>query len=163
MRDAAHLEIDIGIESDNWLKIQDLEARIGAAIHAAAHHADIALRKGAEVSILLTDDATVTTLNRSWRQQDRPTNVLSFPATTPAGLGKAPMLGDIAVAFETVAREAHADGKTLDDHLLHLVVHGFLHLLGFDHLDDAEAAIMEDHERMILRSLGISDPYADNP
>jgi probable rRNA maturation factor len=163
LREEPFLEIDIGIESDNWLKVHDLEARIVSAIHAAARHAGIALRKGAEVSILLTDDATVRTLNRSWRKQDKPTNVLSFPAATPAGLGKAPMLGDIAVAFETVAREAHADGKTLDDHLLHLVVHGFLHLLGFDHLDDAEAGIMEDYERKILGSLGISDPYADNP
>ena len=163
MSGAAHLQIDIGIESDGWLQIHDLEARIMAAVNAAVSQVGMALRKGAEVSILLTDDAVVKTLNRNWRKQDKPTNVLSFPASAQAGLGQAPMLGDIAVAFETVASEAHADGKTLDDHLLHLVVHGFLHLLGFDHFDDAEAGIMEDHERMILGSLGISDPYADNP
>ncbi len=163
MSGAAHLEIDITIESDNWLQVRDLEARIIAAVNAAALHAGLALRKGAEVSILLTDDAAVKTLNRNWRKQDKPTNVLSFPACAPAGLGTAPMLGDIAVAFETVAREALADGKALDDHLVHLAVHGFLHLLGFDHQGDAEAKIMENHERGILESLGISDPYADSP
>ena len=163
MSDAGCLEIDISIESDDWLQVRELEPRITAAINAAAHHAAIALRKGAEVSVLLTDDATVKALNRNWRKQDKPTNVLSFPASAPAGLGTAPMLGDIAMAFETVAREALADGKTLDDHLVHLVVHGFLHLVGFDHLHDAQAEIMENHERMILASLGISDPYAENP
>lgn len=155
------LQIDISIESALWQAIPDLEARIETAILAAARLADVALKPGAEVSVLLTHDAQIRELNRAWRQQDKATNVLSFPAAQAGDLASAAMLGDIVLACETLQREAGHDGKTLPDHLSHLVVHGFLHLLGFDHETDDEAQEMENLERTVLGTLGIADPYAD--
>ncbi len=157
----ARLQTDVSVESEGWSALPDLERRLADVVDAAAGMAEVCLRPGAEVSILLTDDATVRSLNASWRGQDKPTNVLSFPAVRPSELPTAPMLGDIALARETVEREAADEGKSVDDHLVHLVVHGFLHLLGYDHLDDAEAERMESRERAILASLGVADPYAD--
>lgn len=122
--------------------------------------AEAALKAGkappdGEVSVLLTDDAEVKTLNADFRAKDRPTNVLSFPAPDFA----APHLGDVALALETCAREAKDQGKTLGDHLSHLVAHGVLHLLGWDHEIEAEAEAMEALEREVLAGLGIADPY----
>ena len=117
---------------------------------------------GLEVSVLLADDAAIHALNRTWRGKDRPTNVLSFPAgQPPAGFPPdlAWPLGDLALAFETCAAEAATEGKTLAQHLAHLVVHGTLHLLGHDHETPAEAEAMEALERRILASLGVPDPY----
>ena len=115
-----------------------------------------------EVSVLLTDDARVRELNRVWRGVDKPTNVLSFPAREPGepwpSDGPA-LLGDVAVALETVLREAAAEGKAPGDHLAHLVVHGMLHLLGHDHEADAEADAMEALEVRVLAGLGVPDPY----
>jgi probable rRNA maturation factor len=107
----------------------------------------------------LTDDAAIRALNNRWRGLDKPTNVLSFPA--PAALqGDSPVhLGDIAIAYETVAREAESEGKPLAHHLSHLAVHGFLHLLGYDHESEPEAEAMEQQERAILARLRIPDPY----
>lgn len=110
-----------------------------------------------DVTVLLTDDAALHELNRTHRGQDRPTNVLSFPAAPTA----APHLGDLALAYETCAREAAEQGKTLEDHLTHLVAHGVLHLLGSDHQTEAEAEAMEARERAILAELGKPDPYRD--
>jgi probable rRNA maturation factor len=107
--------------------------------------------------VLLTDDAAVQALNRDHRNQDKPTNVLSFPAAPSA----APHLGDVALAFGTCAREAAEQGKSLADHLTHLVAHGVLHLLGWDHMTEAEAEAMETREREILARLGTPDPYRD--
>ena len=115
--------------------------------------------EGAELCVHLADDAHIRTLNARWRGLDKPTNVLSFPAADPAHLGEARLLGDIVLAYETVAREAQDEGKSLDDHFRHLVVHGFLHLLGFDHETDAEAQTMEAMETRILGRLGVADPY----
>ena len=109
---------------------------------------------------MLTDDARVRELNREWRGQDKATNVLSFPAAQPPGETPQPlMLGDIAIAYETTRNEAEAEGKPFQNHLSHLAIHGFLHLLGYDHLDDDEAEEMEGLERDILATLGIADPY----
>ena len=108
----------------------------------------------------LVDDAQIRVLNAHWRGLDKPTNVLSFPAVAAEKIALAPMLGDIVVAFETMQREAVGEGKTLADHFSHLVTHGFLHLLGFDHEDAAEAERMEALESDILARLGIADPYA---
>lgn len=155
------LEIDVSVESGQWAVVSDVEALSSRAILAAAECSGMVLKKGAEVSVLLTTDAQIRELNRIWRHQDKPTNVLSFPAATGARMADAIMLGDIVVAFETVNREAMIDGKTLEDHLTHLLVHGFLHLLGHDHLTEPEAEIMENLERAILASLSIADPYAD--
>jgi len=116
-----------------------------------------------EVSVTLTDDDAIKTLNRDHRGKDKPTNVLSFPNwesldDIPKGIGQAP-LGDIIVAFETVKREALDQGKPLKNHFSHMIVHGFLHLLGYDHIDDKMAKDMESLEAKILKKFGISNPY----
>ena len=108
-----------------------------------------------DLVILLTDDAAVQDLNARFRDRDRPTNVLSFPSAESA----VPHLGDLVLAYGVCAGEAVAQGKTLADHLTHLTVHGVLHLLGRDHVDEAEAEAMEAEERTLLASLGVADPY----
>jgi probable rRNA maturation factor len=117
-----------------------------------------ALRKGAaadaDLTILLTTDRHVQSLNRSFRKKDTPTNVLSFPS------GAQDYLGDIAIAYGVTAREARASGKSVRDHAVHLAVHGTLHLLGFDHVTARQAAVMELAEVGILKKLKIADPYA---
>jgi probable rRNA maturation factor len=116
------------------------------------------------LGIVLTDDCEQRELNRAWRGKDSPTNVLSFAVGDPDDLvspGAPILLGDVVLAFETVAREASEQRKTLADHLAHLVVHGVLHLMGLDHESDAEAAIMEARETEILAILGVPAPYAD--
>jgi probable rRNA maturation factor len=114
-----------------------------------------------EVSVVLTSDAEQQVLNRDWRKIDKTTNVLSFPQIEPFGpvLG---ILGDITLARETVEREAAEQGVSLKAHFTHLVVHGFLHILGHDHLEESEAVTMETLETKILGTLGIADPYADD-
>ncbi|MDQ2082160.1 rRNA maturation RNase YbeY [Xanthobacteraceae bacterium Astr-EGSB] len=146
------------IESPLWDAHADAEDAVRRAVAAAAP----AGLDDAEVAVLLADDAAVKAMNAQWRGKDAATNVLSFPATpaTPGAGGAPRHLGDIVVAYETLAAEAHAEDKTFDHHLTHLVVHGFLHLLGYDHLTDDEADHMERHERDILAKLDIPDPYA---
>ena len=114
----------------------------------------------AEVSIVLTDDAEQRELNRRWRGIDQPTNVLSFPQIEPFA-PVAGLLGDIILARQTLERDAAEQGKPFADHFSHLVVHGFLHLLGYDHVAEAEALVMEGLETQILETLGIADPYND--
>lgn len=118
------------------------------------------VKGAAELSILLTNDEEQHELNKQWRGKDSSTNVLSFPQIEPFGpvVG---ILGDITMARETLVREADDLGKSFADHFSHLVVHGFLHILGYDHIDEAEALQMESLETQILASLGIDDPYAD--
>ena len=108
-----------------------------------------------DVVVLLTDDAAVREINARFRDRDQPTNVLSFPAAESA----APHLGDLMLAHGVCAAEAVAQGKTLADHLTHLTIHGVLHLLGRDHIDEAGAEAMEAEERTLLASLGVADPY----
>ena len=116
------------------------------------------VRGVSELSIVLTDDAEQQGLNRDWRGIDKPTNVLSFPQIEPFGPVTG-ILGDIVLARETLEREAVELGKPFNDHYTHLVVHGFLHILGYDHIDEAEALVMEGLETKILATLGIPDPY----
>lgn len=115
-----------------------------------------------ELSLLLTDDAQVRELNREHRGKDKPTNVLSFPSEQiePGGIPPHQLLGDLVFARETCAREAEAQGKAFGDHFRHLLVHGLLHIYGYDHLDDEGADAMEELERRTLARLGIADPYA---
>jgi probable rRNA maturation factor len=155
---------EVLVVADCWQAEPDAETVIDRAIAAAAEFvtADVG---GTELAIMLTDDAGIRTLNRNWRGIDKPTNVLSFPALQPSGRSgpeDAPrMLGDIAIAYETTRREADDEQKPFDHHLSHLAVHGFLHLIGYDHEKDDDAETMEAIEREILSQLGIPDPYAD--
>jgi len=142
--------IEIEVEAEAWTgALRDAEAVVDRAAQAALGTVE------GDIVVLLTDDAAVRALNGRFRDKDRPTNVLSFPAPENA----APHLGDIVLAYGVCATEAAAQGKTLADHLSHLVVHGVLHLLGRDHEDDAEAEEMEAEERDILAQIGVADPY----
>jgi len=147
-----------------WQAEPDAEAVIHRAVAAAAEIVN-AGHGEAELAVMLTDDAGIRTLNSNWRGIDKPTNVLSFPAlppTGPAGPDDAPrMLGDIAIACETTRKEADHEQKPFDHHLSHLAVHGFLHLIGYDHETDGDAETMETLEQEILAQLGIPDPYTD--
>jgi probable rRNA maturation factor len=149
---AAALTIDVIVDSEQWKDA----SRAKAVVRRAVMQAAIALSTNpTELAIVLTDDRKMRALNRNWRGIDVATDVLSF-ATKNAG-GR--HLGDIVLAYETVAREARREHKPLAHHLAHLAVHGFLHLLGFDHESDEEAREMEHAERAVLRRLAISDPY----
>ena len=150
------------IESTQWEALPSAEAIVLAAIAGAAEARPVQIN-GAEVSVLLCDDAAIAFLNARWRGHEGPTNVLSFPTPhgegDPCGVDRPIPLGDIAIAFETTAREAADHGKALPDHLAHLAIHGFLHLLGYDHQIEDEAERMERLERDILAEIGIPDPY----
>ena len=128
--------------------------RLRQAIVAAARA--VPERTG-ELAVVLTDDAAIRTLNRTWRGKDEATNVLSFPAQSPPGTPA--LLGDIVIAYETTAREAQAEGKPFRHHLAHLAVHGYLHLAGHDHEADAEAEAMESLEIAVLARLKVPNPY----
>ena len=146
--------IEVEVEAEDWTgAIDDVEAVVERAAVSAVGE------ETGGVVVLLTDDATVRDLNARFRDRDRPTNVLSFPAADmPDTVGPQP-LGDIVLAYGVCAAEAESQGKTLGNHLTHLVVHGVLHLLGRDHEDEAEAEAMEAEERTILARLGVADPY----
>ena len=150
-RDSAP-EIDIQVASPLWAAQPNAEDTIRAGIAAAA----AATKAKGEVSVLLTDDASIRILNRDWRKIDKPTNVLSFPAAEQAD-GK--LLGDIVIAYETLAREAADERRDVLHHLAHLAVHGFLHLIGYDHQTDSQADEMEGLESRIMRSMNLPDPY----
>ena len=155
---------EVLVVADCWQAEADAETVIHRAIAAAAEMVDADIGE-TELAIMLTDDAGIRTLNSNWRGIDKPTNVLSFPALQPEGEwkpGDAPrMLGDIAIAYETTRKEADDEQKPFDHHLSHLAVHGFLHLIGYDHENDDDAEAMETLEAEILAQLGIPNPYAD--
>jgi probable rRNA maturation factor len=159
------LEVDVRVEYAPWRRdLGDPEPICRRAARRA--HALVGRWSGtSEVSVVLSDDETVRRLNGTYRGQDQPTNVLSFPVADGVsemleGVGDPPhLLGDIVVAYATTAAEAAAGGKPLSDHLSHLIVHGILHLLGHDHETEEEAAAMERLEVVILASLGIANPY----
>lgn len=126
---------------------------------------ELALRQrsaDSELTIRLVDEAEGHELNHTWRHKDYATNVLSFPADVPDEFLDIPLLGDLVICVPVVVREATEQGKALDAHWAHLVIHGCLHLLGYDHIDDAEAEEMEALERTLLEELGYPDPYADD-
>ena len=158
----AGLAVDVAEPSPLWRRhLPAVERHCAAAARAALAHAGPMSGGGAELSIVLGDDQLLRGLNRRWRGLDKPTNVLSFPAQSagPLPAGAPRLLGDVVLAFETVHDEAAAQGKPLADHLRHLVVHGVLHLLGFDHESAAEAERMEALETAVLARLGVPDPY----
>ncbi|MBO0755484.1 MAG: rRNA maturation RNase YbeY [Bradyrhizobiaceae bacterium] len=149
--------VDIVTESPLWKAIPSARTTLRRAITAAAPK-DL---RNVEVAIVLTDDQSIRALNRQWRGHDKATNVLSFPARPgERGSGVPVHVGDIVIAYETSAREAAAEGKSFLHHLSHLAVHGFLHLVGYDHESYDEAETMESLERRILARLGVPDPYA---
>lgn len=161
-----YLDIQVSVEADLWSSEDTLVTFSTKVLEAAASF----LRDEedqpfpampVEVSLVFADDAQIREINGQWRNKDKATNVLSFPAfpLVPGGM-PGPMLGDIIVAHETVATEALDLDKSFEDHLTHLLVHGFLHLFGYDHIDVEDAEEMEALETRILASLGLSDPYA---
>ncbi len=158
----AGVTLDIDMRAADWQPfIADIEAH-------AAYLAQALGLPPVEISLVLGDDALLAQLNETYRDKTGPTNVLSFPAMDltpsaddlPAALLPGSMLGDIVMSFDTLAREAHEGGKSLTAHALHLLTHGLLHLLGHDHMQDAEAARMEGLESELLRAAGLDDPYA---
>lgn len=155
------VDVSVTREAGDWPEDAEWQAeRAALAALAAAWDEE---EGPAELSVVLADDALVHQLNRDYRGKDRPTNVLSFALTEaeePEAEGAPLMLGDVILAFETVEREAAEQGKSPPDHMTHLVVHGVLHLLGYDHETDDDAEEMEDLETRILATLDIADPYA---
>jgi len=145
--------IDLEVEDPAWTAALPEAEALALAAAEATLASEGAVGEG--VSLLLTDDAAVRDLNRRFRQQDKPTNVLSFPA--PQNPER--FLGDVALAYGVCVREASEQGKPLANHLQHLVAHGVFHLLGYDHETDAQAAEMEGLERAVLAGLGVPDPY----
>jgi probable rRNA maturation factor len=147
-------KIDVVVESSLWKEPRVVKSLIRRAVNEAAAAVSTS---GAELAIVLTNDSAIRRLNRDWRGKDAATNVLSFPA--PNASGAPPHIGDIVLAYETIAREAREEGKPFAHHVAHLTVHGFLHLNGYDHERSKDADEMEQLERRILRRLAIPDPY----
>jgi probable rRNA maturation factor len=162
------MNLEVTIEDVRWQGLEPLATR---AIQAVLDHCDLDADL-CEISLLACDDTRITELNTEFREKPTPTNVLSWPAEDLAAdqPGQAPLppepdftgeiaLGDIAVSYDTCAREAAEAGKPMDDHVTHLIIHGTLHLLGYDHIHDADADLMEAAEVDILGKLGLDDPY----
>ena len=149
------LAIDVLVDTEGWGEEDPLRSLAGRALGALG--AELPGASG-QAALALVDDATIRALNGRYRAKDKPTNVLSFPATGPARA--AGFLGDIAIARETLLAEAARDGLSFEDHLAHLIIHGYLHLLGHDHESDDDARHMEAIEIRALARLGIADPYA---
>ena len=161
------MELDIAF-AGKWPENEELAEYVGKAAEAVAEVSPELAHERLQVSVLFTDDAEARALNREWRERDKPTNVLSFPMLTREELlalasdGPPVMLGDIALAMETVAMEAERKGIPVEIHILHLIIHGLLHLAGHDHVNsDEEAEAMEALEITALAKMGIADPYGD--
>jgi len=162
---AAMLALEVTVATGGWREAVVAPEKVAArAARAAYTAASPDFGRSSEAAVVLTDDAEVQILNRDYRDEDRATNVLSFPAFNEDDIARLPadvplILGDVVIALETATAEARAEAKTAADHLSHLVVHGMLHLLGHDHKTDDEANIMERLEVDILDQLGVADPY----
>ncbi|OOE54942.1 MULTISPECIES: rRNA maturation RNase YbeY [Salinivibrio] len=149
-----YVDVQIACENEQGLPSDDqLQAWFEQAVRTA--------RPQAEVTIRIVDEGESQSLNRDYRGKDKPTNVLSFPFDAPPGV-EIDLLGDLVVCRQVVEQEAQQQGKALMDHWAHMVVHGSLHLLGYDHIEDDEAEQMEALERELLAAMGVSDPYAND-
>lgn len=157
------ISADVLIEAGNWPDPTQLGPLLKGALDAILAEIDAEPAEDeCELSIVFTNDEAIQALNRNWRSKDNPTNVLSFPAfDIEPGDDMPPVMGDIILAYETVAHEAGLEGKAFKHHLSHLIVHGFLHLLGYDHETEEEAELMEATEIRILERLSIPNPYAE--
>jgi probable rRNA maturation factor len=152
------IDVDVLVLDERWAEIGDCESLARRSVEAAFSAVAGVPSSDVEVSVALADDVAVQALNRDWRGKDDPTNVLSFPAPSTRTPGPR-VLGDIALAYETVARESRDENKLLADHAVHLLVHGTLHLLGYDHESDSDAGVMEALEVEALARVGVADPY----
>jgi probable rRNA maturation factor len=150
--------VDVEVADPAWLVAGDVETLAQDAVAATLTEVGARVHPDVEISIRLCDDDEIRALNLAWRNKDKATNVLSFPA---AAGNQGLLLGDVVIAFEYVSEEARQAGRSLRDQLTHMLVHGLLHLLGFDHENEFDAEKMEDLERRILAQLGIDDPYSD--
>jgi probable rRNA maturation factor len=152
------LTVDVLVASARWNDdAETVKSMVRRAVIRAAA-ATLSTNRN-EVAIVLTDDSAIRELNRDWRGIDAATNVLSFATANKGGKHATAHLGDVVLAYETIAREARNEAKPFAHHVAHLAVHGFLHLVGYDHARDREAAVMERAERDILRQLAIPNPY----
>lgn len=153
------ISVDLRVADPRWESLGNLEAFAARVLgHAAGH-----MKAGGELSVLLTDDAELHALNKQWRGLDKPTDVLSFPSDDPEIPGQPQYLGDIALSFETAFRDAESMKRPFEGHTAHLLIHGYLHLLGYDHIEADDAKVMEPLEAQILAGLGWPDPYATGP
>lgn len=164
MIDAGELTVEVSAPCAAWeQECPDVATLARAAARLVLRREDAPV--GSVVDVTLADDEAQRTLNRAWRGKDSSTNVLAFPLTSPGAAprprGAPLLLGDVVLAFETVRGEAAEQRKPFTDHLRHLIVHGVLHLLGHDHIDDRDAAAMETREIAILAELGVPNPYRD--
>ncbi len=154
-------EVDVIVEDLRWSQAFNVDALVETVLDGAMAVVQSELDPAAEVSFLFCDDTRIAALNEEWRGKAAPTNVLSFPAQGPGGRSSQ-LLGDVVLAFDTISREAADEGKSMQDHTVHMIVHGFLHLLGYDHVEADEAENMEATESRILLALGLADPWSDD-
>lgn len=152
----APLSADLRIADPRWESLGDVEALAARVLN----HAAVEMETAGEISILLTDNAEMHALNKQWRGFDKPTDVLSFPSDGPEIPGEPVHLGDIAMGYETALQDAEAMGRVFEAHVSHLLIYGFLHLIGYDHIESEDAKVMEPLEVKILAGLGWPDPYA---
>lgn len=155
------IAVEILIEAGDWPAEKALEALVVRVVGAAIETIQPKIAPGAELSLVFTDDAHIRDINLRFRKIDKATNVLSFPSAPFGAAETGWILGDVVLSWETILREAEGGGLTIEAYLSHLILHGFLHLLGYDHEDLADAKVMERLETGILDGLGIADPYAE--
>ena len=153
-------EIEIVLEDERWASQLDPEKLVADVLRYAELNAAVSIPSDAAVTVLFCSDARIRELNSRWMHKDAPTNVLSFPAPISEGFGEGRYLGDIAISYETVSLEAQREGKSFDEHVAHMILHGLLHLLDFDHQNEEEAIRMEQIESEILVAMGMGDPWS---